>query len=185
MSAFLDAWAKVDSYTVTIAVHETNGSAVQDRVYRYAYKKPHDAKIDVVAGPGRGSGAVWTGGDHVTGHQGGILSAIRLSVPITDARAASLRGDTIDFASFQSVADEFTSGRVEPAAVPSSVGGVACDDVTVVLTAPLRGVTKHVVCLGRTTHLPLRRTGYAGDAPVKVEEFRDLHLDAGLKTADF
>jgi hypothetical protein len=173
-AAFLEAWAKIDGYTVTIAVHETAGNDVQDRVYRYSYKKPHEATIEVLSGPGRGSGATWTGGDRVSGHQGGLLSAIRLSVPITDARATSLRGDTIDFASFQSIADELAGGRVEPATGPNSVGGVACDDVTMIPAAPVHGVTRHVVCFARTTHLPLRRTGYAGDAPVKVEEFREF-----------
>ena len=50
-AAFLDAWAKIDGYTVTIAVHETNGKDVQDRVYHYSYAKPHEATIEVVEGP--------------------------------------------------------------------------------------------------------------------------------------
>ncbi len=70
---FLDAWAKVSSYTCTIKVHETKGTDVQDRTYNYAYLKPHFAKIDITGGPGRGGGASWTGGDTVSGHQGGIL----------------------------------------------------------------------------------------------------------------
>ena len=184
LADFLDAWAKVDSYTATIAVHEIDGRNVQDRVYRYAYKKPHFARIDIVEGPGRGGGAVWSGGDRVKGHQGGILAMIKLSVAIDDPRATSLRGDTIEHGSFQSVADDAKTARTEsgPAA---SVNGLACDTVTFVLAAPDRGVTRRSVCFARTTHMPVRRSAYAGDTAVKQEDFRDLKLDAGLKESDF
>src|SRR5580658_2765900 len=81
-NAFFDAWSKIDSYTCTITAHETKGTDVQDRVYHYAYLKPHFARIDIVDGPGKGGGAVWTGGDSVRGHQGGLLSGIQLNVSI-------------------------------------------------------------------------------------------------------
>lgn len=151
VAAFGSAWAAVDNYTATITVHETDGKSVQDRVYRYAYKKPTYAKIDVVSGPGKGSGAVWTGGDHVRGHQGGFLSGIKMSVAITDGRATSLRGDTIDKASFASIADEFKNGRVDPATADATIDGAAVDAVTVGLTpaAPGGGDARGRVPLAR------------------------------------
>jgi len=186
VAAFTAAWAAVDNYTATITVHETDGKSVQDRVYHYAYKKPAFAKIDVVAGPGKGSGAVWTGGDRVRGHQGGLFSGIKMSVAITDGRATSLRGDTIDKASFQSVADEFKNGRVDPAPADATVDGATVDAVTVGLApAAPGGVTREVVYLSRTTHLPVRRIGYAGDTLVKQEDFSEVKLDPGLAAADF
>jgi outer membrane lipoprotein-sorting protein len=183
---FATAWAAVDNYTATIVTHEVKGSDSQDRTYHYAYKKPHFAKIDIVAGPGRGGGAVWSGGDHVIGHQGGFISFVKLSVPITDGRATSLRGDTIDHGSFQSVADELAAGKVEGPATPVTIDGVAADQVTIDLPpAPAGSVTKVAVAFSRTTHLPLRRTSYAGDDPVKTEDFRDVKLNPGLTEADF
>src|SRR6202161_2502180 len=104
-AAFLDAWAKIPSYTCNIKVHETKGTEVQDRTYHYAYLKPHFAKIDITGGPGRGGGAAWKGGDTVSGHQGGILSGIHLNVSIHDGRAVDLRGGTIDEASFENMAE--------------------------------------------------------------------------------
>src|SRR6202171_3710472 len=104
-AAFLEAWAKVPSYTANIKAHLVKGTDVQDRTYHYAYLKPHFAKIDITGGPGRGGGAVWTGGDTVSGHQGGLLSGIHLKVSIHDGRAVDLRGHTIDQASFENVAE--------------------------------------------------------------------------------
>jgi outer membrane lipoprotein-sorting protein len=186
VAAFATAWAAVDNYTTTITVHETDGKNVQDRVYHYAYKKPTFAKIDVVSGPGKGSGAVWTGGDRVRGHMGGFLSGIKQSIAITDSRATSLRGDTIEKGSFQSVADDFKNGKVDPSAADATVDGVATDAVTVGLTpAAPGGATREVVYLSRATHLPVRRMAYAGDALVKQEDFSDVKLNPGLTEGDF
>jgi outer membrane lipoprotein-sorting protein len=185
-AAFVTAWAGIDDYTATIATHETSGTDTQDRIYHYAYKKPHFAKIDIVSGPGRGSGAVWTGGDHVKGHQGGFLSGIKLSISITDGRATSLRGDTIDHGSFQSIADQLASGKVEAATTAATVDGVPSDLVAIDLTpATPGGVTKAVIAFARTTHLPVRRTSFAGDAQVKQEDFSDVKVDPGLTESDF
>jgi outer membrane lipoprotein-sorting protein len=185
-AAFVSTWAAVDDYTATIATHEILGTQTQDRVYHYAYKKPHFAKIDIVSGPGRGGGAVWSGGDTVKGHQGGFTSFIKLSISITDARATSLRGDTIEHGSFQSVADELTAGKVEPATTAATVDGAPSDLVTIDLTPTAAGgVTKVVVAFSRSTHLPVRRTAFAGDTQVKQEDFSDVKLNPGLTEADF
>ena len=186
IAAFATAWAAVDDYTSTVTVHETDGKSVQDRVYHYAYKKPSYAKIDVVAGPGKGSGAVWTGGDHVRGHMGGFLSGFKQSIAITDARATSLRGDTMDKASFASVADELKNGKVDASIAEATIDEVLTDAVTIALapSAP-GGVTREVVSFSRVTHLPVRRVGYAGDVLVKQEDFSDLKLNPRLTEGDF
>lgn len=185
-AAFVSAWAGIDSYTATIATHEVLGTQTQDRVYHYAYLKPHFAKIDIVSGPGKGGGAVWGGGDTVKGHQGGFTSFIKLSISITDPRATSLRGDTIDHGSFQSVADELSTGKVEPATTAATVDGAPSDLVAIDLTpAAAGGVTKVVVAFSRATHLPVRRTAFAGDAQVKQEDFSDVKINPGLTEADF
>jgi hypothetical protein len=183
---FATAWAAIDNYTVTITAHETNGKDTQDRVYHYAYKKPHFAKIDVISGAGRGSGAVWTGGDHVKGHQGGLLAGVKASVPIADARATSLRGDTIDHASFQSIAADLTAGKIEAASTIATVDGIPSDLVTIdLLPSAPGGVNREVVAFARTTHLPVRRTLFAGDVQVKQEDYREIKPNAGLTEADF
>ncbi len=182
-AAFLDAWAKIPSYTANIKVHETKGTDVQDRTYHYAYLKPHFARIDVTGGPGRGGGAVWKGGDTVSGHQGGLLSGIHLNISIHDGRAVDLRGGTIDQASFDNVAENIKSAASATNG-EETVNGTAYDTVTIPFK-DANGATKRVIFLSRATHLPARRVTYAGDAVVIVEDFTDVNTAANLKESDF
>lgn len=182
-AAFLDAWAKVSSYTCSIKVHETRGTDVQDRTYRYAFLKPHFAKIDITGGPGRGGGAAWTGGDTVSGHQGGFLSGIHLKVSIHDGRATDLREHTMDTASFDNVAQSIKSAASETSG-EETVGGTAYDTVTYPFT-DTAGATKRTVYLSRSTHLPARRVTYQGDTVVQTEDFSDVNTAANLKESDF
>jgi hypothetical protein len=71
------------------------GTDVQDRVYHVFFQKPLNTRAEVVGGDGKGSVAVWTGGDRVRGHQGGILSLIKLNLDIHNRLAVSMRGATI------------------------------------------------------------------------------------------
>jgi outer membrane lipoprotein-sorting protein len=182
-AAFMDAWSKVSSYTANIKVHLVKGTDVQDRTYHYAYLKPHYAKIDITGGPGRGGGAVWTGGDTVSGHQGGILSGIHLTVSIHDGRAVDLRGHTIDVASFENIAQAIkdapsvTNGE-------ETLNGTAYDTFSYPYKEEA-GATKRVVWLSRTTHLPVRRVTYDGDKVVETEDFTDVNTSANLKPSDF
>ena len=184
-TAFFDAYAKITSYTATVTDHEIKGSETQDRSYHFEYLKPHFARISIESGPGKGGGAVWTGGDTVRGHQGGFLSGIQLTVSIHDGRAVSLRGDTLLRAGFQSVVDDLKASN----SVTESNGTNDGKEVDV-LTAPLAsadsmGVTKHVVYLSKSTHLPVQRNTYAGDQLVKTEKWTDVNTNANLKESDF
>jgi hypothetical protein len=161
---------------------------VQDRGYNYAFKKPALAKIETVSGPGRGSAAVWHGGDTVRGHQGGFFSGIKLNIGIHDGRAVSLRGDTIDSASFPSQLEHFrtTKGELSEAAGPA-IGGVATESLTLKVADPAANanVSRDVLFISSATHLPLRRERFEGDRLVKQEEFTNLKLNPGLKDDDF
>ena len=181
--AFLDAWAKVPSYTGNIKAHETKGTDVQDRTYHYAYLKPHFAKIDITGGPGRGGGAVWKGGDTVTGHRGGLVSFVKLTKALHDPEACGLRGGTIAEASFENMAE-----AVKAAATATNgeetVNGTQYDTVTIPFT-DANGATKRVLFLSRATHLPARRVTYAGNTVVSTEDFTDVNTAANLKESDF
>lgn len=183
VTSFLETWAKIPSYTTAIKVHETKGSDVQDRTYRYAYLKPHYAKIDITGGPGKGGGAVWTGGDSVSGHQGGFLSGIHLKVGIKDGRATSLRGDTMDTASFENMAEALKSAT-SVTVKEETVDGKPCDVASFPYTDS-NGATRREIALSRATHLPVRRTTLAGETAVKIEDFSDINTAANLKPDDF
>ena len=181
-TAFLDAWAKITSYTCDMKVHEVKGAATQDRTYHFAYLKPHFARIDITGGPGRGGGAVWNGGDTVSGHQGGFLSGIHLKISKHDGRAVDLRGATIEAGSFQTFADELKDAPA--ASTEATVDGVVTDAIAVPYSDD-QGATKRVIYLSRATHLPVRRVTYAGDSVVAVEDFSNVNTAANLKESDF
>jgi outer membrane lipoprotein-sorting protein len=188
LAAFDKAYADVKDYTLTDTVSEqtNDGSKKQDRVYLYKYLKPHDAVATVVSGPGSGGGAAWRGGDKVKGHMGGLLSGIKLITPIDDARAVSLRGDTIDQGTLTFVLQSLLAmpGTLGEAPGPT-IGGAATTAVTLDLTTPTRkGETKIVVYLSDATHLPVRRQLYAGSTLVVTETYTDLKTNVGLKLDD-
>jgi hypothetical protein len=182
-AAFLDAWSKITSYTDNIKIHVVKGTDVQDRTYHYAYLKPHFARIDITGGAGRGGGASWKGGDTVSGHQGGMLSGIRLNISMHDARAVDLRGGTIVQASFEDVADNIKSAATVTNG-EDTFNGTACDTVTFPFTDSF-GATKRVIYLSKTTHLPVLRVTFAGTAVVIAEQFTDVNPAANLKESDF
>jgi len=182
LAEFAETWSKITDYSCSIKVHETSGGHVQDRVYEYAFKKPHSARIAVVEGPGKGSGATWHGGTTVVGHQGGILSMIHLNVDIHDGRATSLRGDTIDSASFGAILDTYAGkGEVSESAGPV-LDDVPTDIVTLNVSDPQNdhGITRDELWISRTTHLPVHRLRYEGALLVKDERFYDIRTNTGL-----
>jgi outer membrane lipoprotein-sorting protein len=188
VAQFAQAVGAIDDYTVSIATHETSGTDVQDRGYHYFFKKPALAKIETVSGPGHGSAAVWHGGDTVRGHQGGFFAGIKLTIGIHDGRAVSLRGDTIDSASFPAQLEHFrtTKGELSEAAGPA-IGGVATEALTLKPADPAanRNVSRDVLFLSNANHLPVRRERFEGDTLVKQEDFTNLKLNVGLKDDDF
>jgi outer membrane lipoprotein-sorting protein len=188
LSNFADAWKAVNDYSCSIVVHETLGTQVQDRRYDFWFKKPALAKIEIVSGPGRGSGSVWHGGDTVLGHQGGLFHGIKMNVSIHDSRAVSLRGDTMDSASFGSILAVYQSGKgIVTEAAGEAIGGAPTDMLAMKVSDPAsnNGVTRDVLYLSKVTHLPVRRVRYAGDTLVKQEDFVNVKLNPGLKDSDF
>ena len=189
-AAFLAVWTAISGYTCTITVHEIKGSVIQDRTYRYAYLKPHYAKFEIVAGPGRGNGEVWTGGLTVTGRQGGFVgffsnffNVFRHRVSMYDPGAVDLRGETIVGASFADVADELDNAP-SVASDEATIDGVVTDAVTFPYTDDA-GATRRIVYLSRVTHLPVRRVTYAGDTIVETEDFQNVDTAAKLSPAAF
>ncbi len=185
LAAFARTWATVDDYraTVTDQEHTNDGSQTTDTTYQFRFKKPDLARIDVIAGRNRGGGAVYRGGDSIVGHTGGFLSAIKMSIPLSDARAKSLRGGTIDQSSF---GYELREMLETPGVLTESPGPDATTSVALVpRTALPDGVTRMVVDLSNANHLPVARRQYVGDKLVKSETFRDVQPNVGLAEGDF
>lgn len=167
-------------------MHETLGSATQDRTYDYWFRKPHYAKTAITSGDGRGGGAVWVGGSKVSGHQGGLLSFVHLKVDLHDRRAVSLRGYTLPDGLFPNVVERYRSTRGTLSERPGPlVNGEPTDEVELKLANPTNEITRSVLFLSKSTHMPARQVRYAGDKVVTDETWGNFHPNVGLTVSDF
>jgi outer membrane lipoprotein-sorting protein len=187
-NAFKKANESVKDYTETLVAHEVNGTRVEDRTYHFAFAKPSSARSTIVSGPGRGGEAVWNGGDHVRGHQGGFLSGIKLTLSITDGRTTDLRGKTITAAFYPTIIAAFEGDGGKMSEEPGPVvDGMPTDAVILVPNDPAkhRGLTKDEMILSRATHLPVEHLGYIGTQLVEDERFTDIKINPDLPAGTF
>ena len=189
IAAFDDAFARVNDYTLTVHAHEVKGDQTQDRIYHFWFKKPHQAKTQIVSGPGAGGGGVWTGGDTVSGHQGGILSFFHLKVGLHDRRAVSLRGYTIPDGLLPNQADKYKEikGALSERNGPT-IGGqeTTLVELLVADSSADPGVTRAVIYFSKATHFPVVQIRYGSDGKILSQEtWTDLRTNVGLKDSDF
>lgn len=188
IAAFNAAFASINDYTCILKVHEAKGSQTQDRVYLYQFMKPHFVKTLITDGDGKGSGGVWTGGDQVSGHQGGLFSGIHLKVGLHDPRAVSLRGVTIPEGLLQRIVDEYATTPGKLTQVNGGrIDGVETDRLELKVADPgsNAGVSDQILYLSKTTHWPVRQILYSGSQIVLDETVSDLKTNVGLKESDF
>ncbi len=188
IAAFDQTFAGINDYTVDLHVHEAKGTQTQDRVYQYAFMKPHYVKTLILDGDGKGSGGVWIGGDQVSGHQGGILAGFHLKVDLHDPRAVSLRGVTIPQGMLQRIVDDYATipGKLTQTS-GGKVNGVDTDRLDLKATDPAsnNGISEQILYLSKATHWPIRQIMYDGPQIVLDENVTDLKTNVGLTQADF
>lgn len=188
IAGFDRTFAGVHDYTCILSSHEVNGEKRQDRIYQYSFMKPHYLKTLILSGDGKGSGAVWIGGDQISGHLGGILSGIHAKISLRDPRALSLHGVTIPDGVLPDVIDAY---RTIPGILTQGeggiIGGVATDrlDLKVADSSLNHGITEQIVYLSKSNHWPVRQIMYSGSQIVVDESVSDLKIDVGLTKSDF
>lgn len=188
IEAFESAFAKVNDMTYELHSHESKGSSVQDRVYQYSFMKPHFAKTLILSGDGHGGGAVWAGGDQVSGHKGGILAGFHLKVSLHDSAAVSLRGYTIPDGLPQSIVETYERVKGElKQSVGGRINGVQTDLLDLKVSDPSanNGISEQKLYLSQETHMPLRQILYEGSNPVLDQSFVSLKTNVGLNQSDF
>lgn len=188
IAEFDRTFAGVSDYTCVLHSHEVKGTRVQDRVYQYSFMKPHYLKTLIVGGDGKGSGAVWTGGDQVSGHLGGVFSGIHMKISIDDPRALSLHGVAIPDGLLPGIIDDYAT---IPGVLTQSDGGpmrgVETDrlDLKVADPSSNHGITEKVAYFSKSTHWPLRQIMYSGSQIVMDESVYDVKFNVGLTKTDF
>ncbi|MBC5823721.1 MAG: hypothetical protein GIW99_08595 [Candidatus Eremiobacteraeota bacterium] len=189
---FRTALDGIASYAITISAHEVSGTAVQDRQYAYEFKSPSQARSEIIAGAGKGTVAIWRGGDKVIGYAK-LMPFFKRSFGLHDPSVSSLRGNTVVSADLPSMFSHFTEAGVRTTIRPATLDGAMVDEVTLDrrwtadkdrALAGLDPLTKEVVDLSRQTHLPIRWTGYCGDTIVELYRMSDVRLN-GVTERDF
>jgi len=186
--AFDKMFSGVNDYTAILHVHESKGTQSQDRVYQYQFMKPHYVKTLILDGDGKGSGGVWTGGDQVSGHQGGLFSGIHLKVSIHDPRATSLRGATIPDGLLQHIVDSYGTIPGKLTQINGGkVNGVDTDRLDLKVSDPSSnyGVTDEILYVSKETHWPVRQILFTGSQNVLDETINDVKTNTGLTQKDF
>ncbi|MBV8583725.1 MAG: hypothetical protein JO241_06990 [Candidatus Eremiobacteraeota bacterium] len=188
ITAFNKAWASTDDYTCQLHSHEMQGDKTQDRVYQYSFMKPNFAKTLIMSGDGQGSGGVWSGGDTVSGHQGGILSGLHLTVSVHDPRATSIRGYTIPDGLLNVIVGRYATIPGTLTQAPGGkIGGVLTDRLDLKVADPSKndGITEQILYLSQDTHFPIRQILYSGNQIVLDQSVTDLKTNVGLTQKDF
>jgi outer membrane lipoprotein-sorting protein len=188
ITAFNEMFTKVNDYSYTFHSHENKGTQSQDRTYSYQFLRPNYVKTLILDGDGKGGGGVWTGGTQVSGHQGGLLSAIHLKVDLHDPRAVSLLGYTIPDGLLQNIVNEYatTAGTLTQTA-GGTANGVELDrlDNKVANPSANGGITEMELWLNHATHWPVRQILHAGSVVAVDQDFSAIQVNTGLKPSDF
>ena len=176
LAKFQTAWDATNTYSATITAHESLNGKSQDRVYATVFQKPTNIRVDVTDGDGKGSVAVYQGGDNVRVHQGGWLAMIKLNLNIHARLATTLRGTTIVQSSFAYMLDHVKTTKYKSTAV--TVNGDTAT-ITALPEDPAQddGYAKTVLTLGANS-LPTELDLYdASNALVKVNKYTDVKVN--------
>lgn len=98
ISRWESTWANTRSFTSEVSSHITKGDQLEERTLLLWFKRPMNIRTDVIKGNrshDAGSVAVYRGEGTVSGHQGGLLSGVVLTLSIDDPLCTSIRGARI------------------------------------------------------------------------------------------
>jgi outer membrane lipoprotein-sorting protein len=178
LDAFASTWATIDGYSATLTMHETSGNDIQDRTYALTFEKPSSITMTIVKGPGRGGKVVWSGGDSVLGSPPGLFSGLKVRLALTDPKVTSLRGDTVDMASFGWILNHFEQTPGTKTEAPGDPADGATTAVTLAVGNPSAdgGITQEMLVIANATKLPVEIRRYVGATLVKDIHFSDVSI---------
>jgi len=99
----------ITDYQCRIDTYCTNGRSKEHRILNFYFKRPRLIRVDLLWGNmpfDNGSVGVFTGGNTITGHRGGILSGIVMTIPRKSPMATTLRGEAFDEIDMEAVLDK-------------------------------------------------------------------------------
>jgi hypothetical protein len=155
----------------------------EERIINYYFKKPLLIRIDILDGNrslDRGSVGVYTGGKKVTGHRGGFMDGMIMSVRKDSRHAMSLRGETIEKSTILAVIE-----RMEYLAEHGTVSSHEHESHIELVFQPHDstkndGITRDVVWLERDTLFIILIQRYEKERLVQQAARGNFIINAGL-----
>lgn len=179
--AFASAWSRITAYSATITVFERKGEQVQNLVFDYAFRKPSGATLHARLGPNAGATLLWNGGSTIVGQRGsGLAGLFKKTLPLHDPLVTTIRGSSVDELSFGAI---LAHAEQMPGTISEFsgeiIGGLATDAVTLIPAVPdsNAALSREVVEISTTTHLPARILGYEGALLVRKVEFSNVKTE--------
>jgi len=127
-----------------------------------------------------GSVGVYTGGDKVTGHRGGIMREIVITVKKNSVLATTVRGETIDQSDMLTVIERMERllaiGRVDLMEKNTHLEF----EFTPFNSSQNEGISRDVVWIDRKTMLIIRNERYEEEKLVQKVTWKDYIINAGL-----
>jgi len=185
-------WKNLHDYSVTIEGHEVLGDRTSDNEFHYAFRKPHEARLDVITGNKSGSTILWDGGDRVTAYRR-RLSFFKMHGSAHAVDLTSLRGNGVlnpdegDVIACLDAHRDRIAERDGPTVegegtdeLAFSNANISCPDDP----ATDKDVTLDVIDVSKRTGLVVMRKRYIGNEVVERWQLKDFKVDSGLTDGD-
>ena len=174
LDQFAAAVASLNGYDATIQLFETKGGQTENAVYTYSFAKPKSVTMNIKQGPNSGATVTWTGGSNVNASKSGAFG-IRMgkNVSLDDPLVTSLRGYTVSDLSFPGILAhaQQTAGTLSSGTTKLDGASVGAVTLNVANPSQNNGMTREVLYLSESTHLPVRIDGFTGSTLVRSYRF--------------
>jgi len=155
------------------------GTAVQNIVFNYTFRKPSSFVVHVIDGPNAGVTLTWDGGPTVQATRGGGLFAavFKRTIPLHDPLVTTIRGASMDQLSYGAI---LAHAEQTPGTLSQSPGdpitGTATESLLLVPkdSAADAGLSREIIDISPATQLPIRVEGYEGNTLVRKIDFSDV-----------
>ncbi len=177
-------YSSINDYQCKVDEWCSNGQKYEKRLMYYFFKKPLMIRTDILEGNkamDKGSVAVYTGGNKITGRKGGILSGIALDMDKNNPMVTTVRGLTIDDADLESIIKKLHFYLKNG---DNSVK--ILENGTYKLTGktgdPVKNgsLSSEEIILDPGTFLPIQADGYENDKLVQHSVWSEYFLNSGL-----
>jgi hypothetical protein len=179
LSAFASAWSRINAYTATVTIVERKGEQLQNLAFDYTFRKPSGVTLRALSGPNTGATLHWDGGSTIVGQRGsGLAGMFKKTLSLHDPLVTTIRGASIDELSFGAILAhaEETPGAISEFS-GETVDGVPTDAVSLIPAVPGASLSREVVEISKTTHVPARILGYEGTLLVREVEFSNVKIE--------